>query len=756
MTKGAAEAGSTANRYQILAKLAAGGMAEIFLARGASVAGVERYCVLKRILRERAGDAQFVQMFVDEARLAAQLQHPNIASVYDVGILGDSYFFTMEYVHGETVRSLLDRAQEVGRPVPLACVLTIIAGAASGLHHAHERHSKDGRPLGIVHRDVTPSNLMVSFEGNVKLVDFGVAKADGREVETQSGTVKGKISYLSPEQCRGERVDRRSDLFSLGIVMWEMLTGRRLYRRDSDFATLTAIVNEPPSPPSSRRPEVPRMVDDIVLRLLAKSVADRFQTADQVVEAIENASMLARTILSTSAVGRLVRDLFGTPPEPWLEFDGETATYEPVAVSSRPLPQELAHATLDEEELDLANVLDLSSSSMVLEADDPSDSSQSLSARSTAERLPRAGSSTAPPAGSAVPTALPAAPSAPVATPAARSGTTTSGHPAIRPSRVAMPTTPTRPSATAELNAPIEPAASTSWNATQLEVAPPGPWTTQLPAGAPGGPNATLLDAYPPGGPNTTLLDGAPSGGPNATLPDAVTPSALNATLLGVNAPLGSSMPAGSTVFSTPGRLYAQSAPPTYSAAPSASNPVIAEYPTPSSGPRAVPRSAPNPVQNHAGFSTWNPASPYTRAPGKPEPRVPWPLILVIVVAAAVGVGVVWLWMGTHGGRRGPADATMVQEPASLPVAADAGIIDASSPPPGEPPGAAISDAAEAPEDAQKEIEMLPEADAGPTPKHPVAAPKPPGDTKLPASGAPPRRPSAGSPSTQPQPERNW
>src|SRR5882724_6677034 len=155
-------------------------MAEIFLARGASVAGVERYCVLKRILRERATDAQFVRMFVDEARLAAQLQHPNIASVYDVGILGDSYFFTMEYVHGETVRSLLERAQELERSVPLACVLAIIAGAASGLHHAHERNSRDGRPLGIVHRDVTPSNLMVSFEGNVKLVDFGVAKADDR------------------------------------------------------------------------------------------------------------------------------------------------------------------------------------------------------------------------------------------------------------------------------------------------------------------------------------------------------------------------------------------------------------------------------------------------------------------------------------------------------------------------------------------------------------------------------------------------
>jgi eukaryotic-like serine/threonine-protein kinase len=378
LAKIATEIGSTANRYQVLAKLAAGGMAEIFLARGASVAGVERYCVLKRILRERASDVQLVQMFVDEARLAAQLQHPNIASVYDIGILGDSYFFTMEYVHGETIRSLLQRAQGLRRPVPLACVLTIIAGAAAGLHHAHERNANDGRPLGIVHRDVSPSNLMVSYEGNTKVVDFGVAKAADRAVETKSGTVKGKISYLSPEQCRGARVDRRSDLFSLGIVMWEMLTGGRLYRRESDFENMTAIVNEVPPPPSARRPEVPREVDEIVLRLLAKSVADRFQTAAEVVEAIENASLRAGTILSTSAVSRLVRDLFGQRAEPWLEIEGDTLTHEPVTLASRPLPKEFGHPAIDAAERELASVLDLSSSSMFADMRDTPDPSAEL------------------------------------------------------------------------------------------------------------------------------------------------------------------------------------------------------------------------------------------------------------------------------------------------------------------------------------------------------------------------------------------
>jgi eukaryotic-like serine/threonine-protein kinase len=364
VAKLAAEVGSTANRYQILERIAVGGMAEIFLARGANATGFERYCVLKRILRERANDDQFVQMFIDEARLAAQLQHPSIASVYDIGMLGDSYFFTMEYVHGETVKSLVQRAQELRRPLPLACVLTIVAGTAAGLHHAHERNGNDGRPLGIVHRDISPANLMVSYEGNLKIVDFGVAKAADRAVETQSGMVKGKISYLSPEQCRGARVDRRSDLFSLGIVMWEMLTGARLYRRANDFESMTAIVREPPPPPSSRRPEVPRAIDDLVLRLLAKSVTERFQTAPDVVEAIENASLRARTILSASAVSQLVRDLFGARAEPWLEYESETLPFQPCMIASRPLPKDLGRTLRDPVERDLVAVPGLTISGM--------------------------------------------------------------------------------------------------------------------------------------------------------------------------------------------------------------------------------------------------------------------------------------------------------------------------------------------------------------------------------------------------------
>jgi serine/threonine protein kinase len=363
-----AEVGSTANNYQILARLAVGGMAEIFLARGLSAAGVERYCVLKRILRERAADLHFVRMFLDEARLAAQLNHPNVAQVYDIGKLADSYFFTMEYVHGETVRAVIQRARSARREVPIGSILTMMAGAAAGLHHAHDRNGLDGRPLGIVHRDVSPSNLMVSFEGGVKVVDFGVAKAADRMSETRAGTVKGKISYLSPEQCRGTPVDRRTDLFALGIVMWEMLTLERLYRRASDFENMNAIVNETPPLPSSRRRSVPPELDAIVMRLLAKDPQERFQTADDLIGALEQVSAATGAMISSSTLGRLMREMFGQRPEPWLEMEPQEAP-EGVTVTSEPIPSELGLQLADSMDLQLAGVPDLSSHRVMTQDD---------------------------------------------------------------------------------------------------------------------------------------------------------------------------------------------------------------------------------------------------------------------------------------------------------------------------------------------------------------------------------------------------
>jgi serine/threonine-protein kinase len=358
-----AEVGSTANSYAIIAKLATGGMAEIFLARTESAAGVERYVVLKRVLRQRATDIKFVHMFLDEARLAAQLQHPNIAQVFDTGKLGDSYFFTMEYVHGETVRELLHRAYAIGQTIPIGCALTIIAGAAAGLQHAHERVGLDGKPLGIVHRDVSPSNLMISYEGNVKVVDFGVAKATHRSIETQSGSVKGKIGYMAPEQCRGGIVDQRCDLFSLGIVMWELLVGERLFKRATDFESMESIVTEPSPPPSSRRPDVPKDLDAIVVKLLAKAPADRFQNADELLEAIENTAVRAGIALSVPALRRFVRELFGQRPEPWVEMRIREASPEVVTVTGAPLVGADPTEAVD---LQLDRIVDLSSPSITI------------------------------------------------------------------------------------------------------------------------------------------------------------------------------------------------------------------------------------------------------------------------------------------------------------------------------------------------------------------------------------------------------
>jgi serine/threonine-protein kinase len=331
------ELGSTANSYAILAKLATGGMAELFLARNASGAGIERYVVLKRVLSHRTNDERFVRMFLDEARLAAQLQHPNIAQVYDTGVLGESYFFTMEYVHGETVRELMLRAQADTLDIPIGCALTIVAGAAAGLHHAHERIGMDGKPLHIVHRDVSPSNLMVSYEGQLKLVDFGVAKATMRSSETNAGTVKGKISYLSPEQCRGRATDRRSDLFALGIVMWELLAGERLFQRDTDYDSMDAIVKQSPPSLIARRPDVPVEVEAIVSKLLAKDPAERFQTAGELLEAIEGTAVQTSLSLSVASLARFMRELFGQRPEPWIQMRARDEHADAVTVTASPL-----------------------------------------------------------------------------------------------------------------------------------------------------------------------------------------------------------------------------------------------------------------------------------------------------------------------------------------------------------------------------------------------------------------------------------
>ena len=303
--------------YELLARLAQGGMAEIFLARVRGIVGFERYVVLKRIRSERDDDPLWVQMFLDEARLVAQLTHPNIAQVFDLGEIGDSYFYTMEYVHGEDVLDMLTRTNANGERIPIAVALGIAVGAAQGLAYAHDRRSADGSALGIVHRDVSPANLMVSFEGVVKVLDFGVAKARSRSTETEAGTIMGKIAYLSPEQCNTVTVDHRSDQFSLGIVLYEMLTHHRPFKRATDYETLAAIVRFDPPAPSTINPDLPPGLDDVILRALAKSPRDRYESTHTMIEALEQVADNAGIALAQRDLKKFMRNLYGTPPEPW-------------------------------------------------------------------------------------------------------------------------------------------------------------------------------------------------------------------------------------------------------------------------------------------------------------------------------------------------------------------------------------------------------------------------------------------------------
>ncbi|HEY1554872.1 MAG TPA: protein kinase [Kofleriaceae bacterium] len=310
---------SRLGKYELLMPLAAGGMARIYIARTTGIGSFERHVVLKLITPERANDTTAVGMFLDEARLAASLNHQNVAQVFEVGQDVGIHYLAMEYVHGQDLRALLAKAGSGGTRIPLELALTVVAGAAAGLNHAHERRGSDGTPLGIVHRDVSPSNIMIGYDGSVKLLDFGIAKATHRSVETQSGIIKGKFAYMAPEQCRGRDVDRRSDVFSLGIILYEVSTQHRCFRADSDFDTMHRIVTGDVVRPTRLVPTYPQALEAVVMKALAVDPVQRYQSAGLLLEALESYAVSARMSLSTMGLGRFMRDMFGEQPEPWLQ-----------------------------------------------------------------------------------------------------------------------------------------------------------------------------------------------------------------------------------------------------------------------------------------------------------------------------------------------------------------------------------------------------------------------------------------------------
>jgi serine/threonine protein kinase len=311
-------------RYEVLKHLASGGMADVLIARATGIENFERHVVIKQIRAEQARDQAYVTMFLNEARLAASLHHANIVQVHDVGQEAGEYFFAMEYVHGEDLRSLLTLLASKKLVMPIEHVVTIVTSAAAGLHYAHELRGQDRKPLGIVHRDVSPANILVGYDGNVKLVDFGIAKASSRvSIETNSGTLKGKVAYMAPEQCIGMPVDRRSDVFALGIVLYELVTVRRLFKAETDFLTMAMITAGEIPKPSTIRPDLPAELEGIILKALSMTPEDRFQTAEEMRLALEEFAGHANLRTSTTMLGDFLVKQFGRRTEPWMVDDDE-------------------------------------------------------------------------------------------------------------------------------------------------------------------------------------------------------------------------------------------------------------------------------------------------------------------------------------------------------------------------------------------------------------------------------------------------
>jgi TonB family protein len=306
------EEGINFGQYLLLEKIATGGMAELFLAKRKGVEGFEKILAIKRILPHMAENEEFVTMFIDEAKLAAQLTHHNICQIFDLGKIDNAYYIAMEYVHGKDLRGILKSSRTKGKPMSVDLAVLVISKIASALDYAHRKRGSNGQPLNLVHRDVSPQNILISYEGEVKLVDFGIAKAATKAHVTQHGALKGKLLYMSPEQAWGKAVDKRSDIFSLGVVLYELLTGRALFfdENDTEVTILEKVREARITPTREFNRRVPAELEKIVTRALKKNAEDRYQSAYEMQKDLDNLFYSESYTATGASLANYVRDLF--------------------------------------------------------------------------------------------------------------------------------------------------------------------------------------------------------------------------------------------------------------------------------------------------------------------------------------------------------------------------------------------------------------------------------------------------------------
>jgi eukaryotic-like serine/threonine-protein kinase len=297
-------------KYLLMNRIASGGMAELFLAKQTGLKGFEKVVAIKRILPALTQDQEFVGMFINEAKLAALLSHQHIVQIFDLGSTEGFYYIAMEYVMGKDLRALTQRSQARSLPLTPGHALLIASRICAGLDYAHRKKDLHGRDLHLVHRDVSPQNILISYEGEIKLVDFGIAKAATQASETRTGTLKGKLSYMSPEQATGKPLDHRSDIFSLGIVLHELVTGQRLFSGNNEFAIIEQVRQAQIAPPSERNLDLPPEIDELVMKALAKNPADRFQQASDMELAIDHLIAARGYAFSSLSLANYMHALF--------------------------------------------------------------------------------------------------------------------------------------------------------------------------------------------------------------------------------------------------------------------------------------------------------------------------------------------------------------------------------------------------------------------------------------------------------------